>query len=77
MSIFGQGVLPFHIQGLFRTPPQWNLWVGGSPNRFKDAIQPLTGIIETDWSPYTFTMNWRFTRPGQWISFEEGQISRR
>jgi hypothetical protein len=73
VSLFGQGVLTFHIQGLFRTPPKWNLWVGGSPNRFKDAIQPLTGIVETDWAPYTFTMNWRFTRPGQWISFEEGE----
>ncbi|WP_234837545.1 DUF6065 family protein [Sinorhizobium meliloti] len=20
--------------------------------------------METDWSPYTFTMNWRFTRAG-------------
>jgi len=73
VSLFGQGVLTFHIFGLFRTPPGWNLWVGGSPNRPKDGIYPLTGIIETDWSPYTFTMNWRFTRPDHWVRFEENE----
>jgi hypothetical protein len=70
VSIFGQGVLTFHIQGLFRTEPGWNLWIGGSPNHLKDGIQALTGVVETDWSPFTFTMNWRFTRPGSWVHFD-------
>ncbi|TPG54900.1 DUF6065 family protein [Sphingomonas glacialis] len=70
VSLFGQGIVTFHIEAIFRTPPGWNLWIGGSPNRAKDAIAPLTGIIETDWSPFTFTMNWRFTRPGTPIRFE-------
>jgi hypothetical protein len=70
VSLFGQGIITFHIEGIFRTPPGWNLWVGGSPNRAKDGIAPLSGIVETDWSPFTFTMNWRFTRPGQWIHFD-------
>jgi hypothetical protein len=70
VSLFGQGVITFHIEGIFRTPEGWNLWVGGSPNRAKDGIAPLTGIVETDWSPFTFTMNWRFTRPGQWVHFD-------
>lgn len=73
VSIFGQAVLTFHIEGLFRTETGYNLWVGGSPNRFKDGIQALTGVIETDWSPYTFTMNWRFTRPDHWIEFKAGE----
>lgn len=70
VSLFGQGVITFHIEGIFRTPEGWNLWIGGSPNRAKDGISPLTGIVESDWSPFTFTMNWRFTRPGQWVRFE-------
>ena len=70
VSIFGQGVVTFHIAGLFRTEPGWNLWVGGSPNRGKDGIYPLTGVVETDWAPFTFTMNWRFTRPDLWVRFE-------
>jgi hypothetical protein len=73
VSLFGQGVITFHIEGIFRTPPGWNLWIGPSPNRQKDAIQALTGVIETDWSPFTFTMNWRFTRKGARIRFEAGE----
>jgi Family of unknown function (DUF6065) len=73
VSIFGEGVLTFHINGVFRTPPGWNLWVGGAPNSPKDAIYPLTGVIETDWSPYSFTMNWRFTRADHLIHFEAGE----
>jgi hypothetical protein len=73
VSLFGVGTLTFHIAGLFRTPPGWNLWVGGSPNRFKDAIQPLTGIVETDWSVYSFTMNWKFTRRNHTVRFERDE----
>jgi hypothetical protein len=72
-SLFGQGILTFHIPGIFRTPPGWNLWIGGSPNLPKDGIYPLTGVVETDWSPFTFTMNWRFTRPHHWIRFDAGE----
>ena len=73
VALFGQGVLTFHVYGLFRTEPGWNLWIGGSPNLPKDAIFPLTGIVETDWSPFTFTMNWRFTRPNTPVRFEAGE----
>ena len=73
VSIFGQGTLTFHIQALFRTPPGWDLLIGGSPNRFKDGIQPLSGIVETDWSPYTFTMNWKFTRRNTTVRFKKGE----
>lgn len=70
VSLFGQGVITIHIEGIFRTPPGWNLWVGGSPNRAKDGIAPLSGVVETDWAPFTFTMNWRFTRPHHRVRFE-------
>jgi hypothetical protein len=73
LSAFGEAILTFHINGLFRTPPGWNLWVGGSPNNPKDGIYPLTGVIETDWSPYTFTMNWRFTRRNHRVRFLAGE----
>jgi hypothetical protein len=73
VSLFGYGTITWHVEAIFRTPPGWNLWVSGPPNRQKDAIQPLGGMIETDWSPYTFTMNWRFTRADQWVRFEENE----
>ncbi len=73
VTLFGYGTITWHVEAIFRTPPGWNLFVSGPPNRQKDAIQALGGMIETDWSPYTFTMNWRFTRAGQWIRFEENE----
>ena len=61
-SHFGSGVLTFSLPYLFRTPPGWNLMVRGPTNQPKDGIIGLDGIVETDWSHATFTMNWKFTR---------------
>jgi hypothetical protein len=73
VPLFGLGTFTIHVSGLFRTPTGWNLFVSGPPNSFKDGVAPLTGIIETDWSPYSFTMNWRLTRPNQRVRFEKGE----
>ena len=64
-SHFTEGVVTFHPGYLFRTPPGWSMWCMGPPNHIKDGIQPLVGLIETDWLPFPFTMNWLFTRPGK------------
>ena len=63
VSHFGHGILTFHTGWLFRTSPGWGLWVRGAPNFGKDGMHPLDGMVETDWLPFPFTMNWRFTRP--------------
>lgn len=73
-SIFGNGVLTFHTNGLFQTEPGWSLMASGPVNDAKDGISPLTGIIETDWSPFSFTMNWKLTRPGKWVRFNKGDV---
>lgn len=73
LSHFGCGILTFPVHALFQAPPGFDLWVTGPPNRPKDAIAPLSGVIEADWSPYGFTMNWRFTRPGLAVRFEKGE----
>ncbi len=72
-SHFGNGIITFAIPYLFRTPRGVNLWVKGPTNLFKDGIQPLEGIVETDWLSATFTMNWKFTRPGYSVRFERGE----
>lgn len=72
-SHFGSGVLTFHVGYLFRTEKDVNLSVGGPPNRAKDGIGPLSGIVETDWSPYSFTMNWQMTRANLPVRFEAGE----
>jgi hypothetical protein len=71
-SHFGSGILTFHPRYLFRTEPGYNLFVTGPANGRKHGIAPLTGVVETDWSPYTFTMNWAFTQAGG-LRFEEGE----
>jgi hypothetical protein len=73
MSHFGSGTVTFAIPYLFRTPPGINLWVKGPTNWIKDGAQPLEGIVETDWLPATFTMNWKLTRPHYPVRFERGE----
>jgi hypothetical protein len=73
VSHFGHGVLTFHLPCLFRTDPGIDLFVTGPLNRPKDGIAPLTGVIESDWSPYTFTMNWVFTRANWSVRFAAGE----
>src|SRR5580692_10244089 len=71
-SHFGHGVITFHTGWLFRTSPGWAVWTRGAPNWIKDGIQALDGVVETDWLPFPFTMNWKFTRPGV-VRFEAGE----
>lgn len=72
-SHFGSGVLTFHVDALFKTDPNVDLFVQGPVNSPKDAIHALSGVVETDWSPMTFTMNWIFTRPNICVRFDRGE----
>jgi len=73
VSHFGNGVLTFHVHVLFRTEPGYNIFVTGPTNAPKDAIQPLAAVVETDWLPFTFTMNWKFTRKMTPVAFERNE----
>ncbi len=72
VSHFGHGVLTFQTGYLFRTDPAAGLLVRGVPNWPRDGIAPLEGLVETDWLPFSFTMNWQFTRPGR-VDFGRGE----
>jgi hypothetical protein len=72
-SHFGGGVLTWSLPWLFQTAPGWNLLVRGPANWPKDGIYALEGLVETDWSPMTFTVNWIFTRPFTPVTFEVGE----
>ena len=71
-SIFGFGILTWFVPYLFRTTPGYNLLARGPANWFKDGAAPLEGLIETDWSTATFTMNWKLTRPLWKVRFRKG-----
>ena len=72
-SHFGHGVLTWNLNYLFRTPPGYNLWARGPANQPKDGATALEGIIETDWSVATFTMNWKITAIDRPIDFVPGE----
>jgi hypothetical protein len=72
-SQFGSGILTFNPLLIIRPPPGHDLWVSGPVNRFKDAIQPMSALIEADWMPFTFSMNWQITRADTTITFEKGE----
>ena len=72
-SHFGAGVLTWHIPYLFRMSAGYNLLVRGPANYPKDGVHALEGIVETDWTYATFTMNWKFTRKRRWVTFDKGE----
>ncbi len=72
-SHFGHGILTWRLPFLFRTSGNFNLVVRGPANMPKDGIQPLEGVVETDWASSSFTMNWKITRRFRRLSFDVGE----
>ena len=72
-SHFGEGIITWHIPYLFRTPEGYNLLVRGPSNWPKDGVYALEGLVESDWSPATFTMNWKLTRPDLRVRVDKGE----
>jgi len=72
LSHFGSGILTFSIPWLFKTSKGHNLFITGPINEPKNGITPLSGLVETDWLPFTFTMNWKITATNTPIAFYPG-----
>jgi hypothetical protein len=72
-SHFGYGIITWAVPYLFRTPPGYNLLARGPANWPKDGVNALEGLVETDWSVATFTMNWKLTRSGHPVRFEKDE----
>ena len=66
-SLFGEGTFTWHTGYVFKTEYPYALYVTGAPNYPKPNVIPLSGIVETSWLPFSFTINWRFTQPGEVI----------
>lgn len=71
-SAVGHGIITWTLGYIFRTPPGWNILCRGPANMVKDGIAPLEGLVETDWAQGSFSMNWKFTRPGV-VTFEKDE----
>jgi hypothetical protein len=72
-SHFGSGVVTFHSEFMFCTEKKISLITKGPANWPKHGIQPLEGVIETDWLPYPFTINWKMTAKNVRVRFERGE----
>jgi len=71
-SAFSHGIVTMQVDFIFQTSPGWDLLTTGPANSFKDNACPLTGIMESSWLPYPFSMNWQVMRPGK-VVFEEDE----
>lgn len=68
----GNGILTFHINAVPRTPPEFNLWLMGGPNLVIPGASPLSGVVESDWTFASPTMNWKLTEPNKLVTFKKG-----
>jgi hypothetical protein len=71
-SNFGSGIITFVLPWLFRTSADLGLMVRGPSNMPRGDVIALEGLVETDWSPWPFTMNWKITRPKVDVVFRKG-----
>jgi len=72
-SHFGSGVVTFHAEFMFWTEQKISIITKGPANMPKHGIQALEGVVETDWLPYPFTMNWKMTAKNTRVRFERGE----
>jgi hypothetical protein len=72
-SHFGSGVVTFHVEFMFWTERKISIITKGPTNRPKHGIAPLEGVIETDWLPYPFTVNWKMTAKNTRVRFERNE----
>ena len=72
-SHFGSGVITFHAEFMFWTEEKVSLITKGPANMPKHGIVSLEGVVETDWLPYPFTMNWKMTAKNTRVRFERGE----
>jgi hypothetical protein len=73
-SHFGNGIITFSsLNFIMRTTKDHNIFLKGPTNLFKHGAHALEAIMESDWLPYTFTLNWKITAPDTLVKFEKGE----
>ncbi len=72
ISHFGEGTFTLQLDFIIQTPENYSTYIRGIPNKLDSVLKPLDAIVETDWLPYPFTYNFRFTETGE-VSFKKGE----
>ena len=66
------GIMSFVTGWAVNTEEGYDTFVSGSPNYFVDGASPLTASIPSSWWPDEFNMNWKITKIGKPVLFEQG-----
>jgi len=72
-TLFGEGTFTVHTGYVFKTEYPYAVYVTGPVNEPKHGVIPLSGIVETHWLPFSFTINWKLTSPGV-VNFRKGDV---
>lgn len=72
-SHFGLGILTVSTPFTLRTAKNTNLITINPPNMFKDGVQHMMGVIESDNLRRNFTFNLKITRVNHAIRFKKGE----
>jgi len=73
---FGCGILTMHTGYIIKTDSAWDIMCSGPVNNGIPWASPLTGIIETSWLNFTFTINWQINKPGTYTFDSRHPVAR-
>lgn len=71
---FGNGILTWNTGFIFKTEYPYALFVTGPQNTIIKNATPLSGIVETYWLPFSFTLNWKINQPGAPVTVNAGDV---
>ncbi len=63
---FGCGILTLHSGYVLKTSEGWDIMCTAPINTPIEWATPLTGIVETWWLNFTFTINWKLHKAGSY-----------
>ena len=70
---FGNGIITLPIPYIFKTEKNYGIYVRGPTNFYKEYVQYLDAVIETDWLNYPFTYNIKINKANHEIFFKKGE----
>lgn len=71
---FGNGILTWNTGFIFKTEFPYAMFVSSPINTIVKNATPLSGIVETHWLPFTFTLNWKIHGPGMPVTVNAGDV---
>lgn len=71
---FGNGILTWDTGFIFKTEFPYAMFVTAPTNTSIKNLTPLSGIVETYWLPFKFTLNCKINEPGHPVTINRGDV---